>query len=98
MRRKVEQVFGLASRQTTEAKRRDLERGQGAGVELARDFRRRAGVNGKRDASPDRLGGLDRDLLADDRSRKRRERVAATRQANAGVLADQLFEHPVALR
>src|SRR5205814_2106085 len=42
---------------------------------------------------PDRIGGLDRNLLAYDRSRQRREGVAPPREMNTGIAADQTALH-----
>ena len=57
---------------------------------------RRAG--GQRDeAVPDRLRRLDRDLLADDRARQRREGVAAAFEPAVAEARDELLHHPVAL-
>ena len=56
------------------------------------------GAGGQRDeAVPDRLRRLDRDLLADDRARQRREGVAAALEAAVAEARDQLLHHPVAL-
>src|SRR5205823_14332024 len=50
------------------------------------------------DARPDARGGFDRNLLADDRARKREERLAAGLERDARVIADDLREHGIAAR
>ena len=67
------------------------------GDRAAERRRSRAGRDRRHEAPPDRVRGLDRNLLADDRAGERRERIAAPPQVDVRVGADQLPQHAVAL-
>ena len=88
----IAEVFDLARRQPRGADVRRVEREH----RVRREPARRPG--GERDeAIPDRLRRLDRDLLADDRARQRREGVAAALEPAVAEARDELLHHPVAL-
>src|SRR5262245_28417275 len=89
MAREIPNVLALAAREAArpQAPRAEAEHGLGG--------QRRHGV---RQARPDALRGLDRDLLAHDRTRERPECVAAALERNARMAADDPREDLVAPR
>ena len=97
MPREVRQVLRLALRQPAAAQGRHVGRG---------DFRRRKAPELVRrrivrhidKTPPDRVGRLDRYLLADDRPGERREWIGAALQMDAGISADQPAQDAIAAR
>ena len=82
----VAQVFGLAARQAAGGKRVQLQGGDVFRANGLREF-------GK--ARPDAVGGLDRNLLADDGAREGLEGIAAIGEDGVGITFDERGHHRV---
>ena len=92
MRRQVTQVLDFAAGQTCQTHDFHAQRQDAVGQHAIR-------VAGHQidKAVPHRLRGFDRNLLADDGSRQRGERIAAAFQATFAQRGDQFAQHPVSL-
>ena len=97
MPREVRQVLRLALRQAAAAQCRHVGRGDFCRGKPPELVCRRIVRHGDK-APPDRVGCLDRYLLADDRPGQRREGIGAALQMDAGVSADQPAQGAVAAR
>ncbi len=98
MRGEVANVARLAPREPDLAQRRGRQAHDARRVDrrerrIAR-VRRRPGD----EAAPDRVGRLDRDLLADDRAAQRGERVAAPGHVDLRVARDEAADHRIGAR
>ena len=92
MAREIAHVGGLALGEAAAAQRRQPGAAEACRVEP----RRRAGAASRdHHPVPDRLRGLDRDLLPDDRPRERGEGIAAALEVNAGMAPDHAFQNGV---
>jgi hypothetical protein len=76
--------------------RGDAGRRDSARIESRKGGGSRAGRDRLDEAPPDRVRGLDRNLLPDDRAGERRERIAAPSQMDARIGADELLQHAIA--
>ena len=96
VRGEVAEIFDLALRQPASAQDRAIRRGDALGRKVRRPARLARRGRGGQHALPDRGRGGDGDLLADDRPRQCRERVAAAHEMDVRMGANQAAQHAVA--